>query len=76
MATDVANYLNEMMLDNAFPGGWGVEAVLDNEPSLQEETMFMTRYLKNYFERVLSIQEGFNQSFEDYINEALPKFEI
>ena len=50
MAWDLANYLNEMVLDNSYPCGSGVALFLDNEPRDHEIKALLTRYLRNYYD--------------------------
>ena len=50
MAHDLANILNEMVLDNCHPCGNGIALYLENDPTDAEVAHFLTRYLKNYYD--------------------------
>lgn len=54
MAHDLANYLNECVLDNAHPSGNGIELYMENDPTDHEVQALLTRYLRNYYDKVLS----------------------
>ena len=69
MASDLANHLNELMFDND-----SLIDYVENDASEEEVRAFLTRYLKHYYERVLT-KQGRVASWDEYIAEALPKFE-
>ena len=69
MASDLANHLNELMFDND-----SLIDYVENDASEEEVRAFLTRYLKHYYERVLT-KQGSVASWDEYIAEALPKFE-
>jgi len=75
MAHDLANYLNEMVLDNSYPCGNGVALFMENEPQDCEIKALLTRYLRRYYETVLS-KEKECESWDLYIEKALPQFEL
>lgn len=58
MAHDIANILNEMVLDNCHPCGNGIALYLENDPTDAEVAHFLTRYLKNYYDKVLTKQNA------------------
>lgn len=49
MAMDIANYLNETMIDNCYPEKNGIEWYLDNILDTQELTKMATAYLSRYY---------------------------
>jgi len=51
MAMDLANYLNESMIDNAYPLKNGIEVYLDNCLSDTEVETLAKNYMKRYFEK-------------------------
>lgn len=51
MAMDIANYLNECCLDNAYPKGVGISCYLENFPSNYECNMLIKSYLKCHYEK-------------------------
>lgn len=53
MAYDLANYLNECILDNAHPSGIGICMYPENTPSDEERTAMLRRYLNRYYHEVL-----------------------
>ena len=50
MAMDIANYLNECTIDNAYPMGVGIKHYPDNYPSESERNFLIQTYLKLYYE--------------------------
>lgn len=56
MAHDLANYLNEMLLDNSYPYGKGVALFMQNEPEDHEIKRLLTRYLRKYYDTILCKQ--------------------
>lgn len=50
MAMDIANYLNECMLDNSYPGKNGIEIYLDNFMEPDELREMSRTYLSRYYE--------------------------
>lgn len=71
MAHDLANYLNEMVLDNCHPCGNGIALYLENDPTEPEIEAFLTRYLHNYFTKVLKKESA---EWDGWIKAELPKF--
>jgi hypothetical protein len=67
MAQDLANYLNEMVLDNSYPCGTGVALFMDNEPSDYEIKALLTRYLRNYYDKILSKEDSQVKPWDVYI---------
>ena len=61
MAMDIANYLNETMLDNSYPEKNGIKCYIDNCMSNREIYMMSKRYLENYFIKYMNphIKEKF-----------------
>lgn len=51
-AMDLANYLNECCLDNAYPKGVGIKEYMDNFPSKKEIKTLIRTYLKHDFDRM------------------------
>jgi thiamine kinase-like enzyme len=70
MAFDLANCLNETMIDNAHAEWPGIKFYFDNMPTDQERLSFLTHYLKRYFNEF-----EHNSSFDEYLVTALPKFD-
>lgn len=72
MAHELANYLNECVLDNAHPCGSGIAYYPENEPTAQEVTAMLTRYLQRYWEHV----HGGVQPWDTALTDMLPGFEL
>ena len=49
---DLANYLNECCLDNAYPKGVGIKEYMENFPSKKEIKTLIRTYLKHEFGRM------------------------
>lgn len=53
MAMDLANYVNETMLDNSYPFENGIAWYLDNCMDSQEVNLMSKEYLKCYFNKYM-----------------------
>lgn len=51
MAMDIANYLNECAIDNAYPKGFGIKYYPENFPSEFERNSLIKSYLKLYYDQ-------------------------
>lgn len=52
-AMDLANYVNETMLDNSYPGKNGIAWYLENCMQGEEVETMATHYLKRFFEKYM-----------------------
>lgn len=57
MMMDVANYVNETMIDNAHPGGTGIKTYVDNIMSKDEVISMSRLYLTQYYTKHMSEQK-------------------
>ena len=73
MAMDIANYLNECCLENAYPKGVGINCYLENFPTNYECNMLMKSYLKYHYQAAQA-QKPTDEKLEAYLERALPKF--
>ena len=75
MPMDLANYLNETMLDNAHPSGFGIKLYLKNCMSRSELKEMATIYLQTYYDKYLSValKESFKSS-QDFSKKHLDTF--
>ena len=67
MAMDLANYLNETMLDNAHPEGDGIKPYLANCMEKHELVRMATRYLECYHKHLNS-----EEDLQVFVNRELP----
>ena len=51
MAMDIANYLNECAIDNAYPKDIGIKYYPNNFPSESERSLLIKTYLAFYYEK-------------------------
>ena len=61
---DIANYFNEMVLDNAHPKGNGVKVYLSNFPNKDEREQLCKYMLKIFYDEHLPAQD--KQKFTDF----------
>jgi len=52
MAMDIANYLNECAIDNAYPKDIGIKHYPKNFPSESERNVLIKSYLELYYEKL------------------------
>jgi thiamine kinase-like enzyme len=75
MAMDLANYMNETMLDNAYPGKNGVAWYEENCMTPAELEKMAVRYLECYYSKYATKEVvGEFESAEDFIGQKLPDF--
>jgi len=69
MAMDLANYLNETMIDNAYPLKNGVCIYLDNCMEEQELIKMAAVYLKRYFDKYATdlVKAAYNDDIETFL---------
>lgn len=75
MAMDIANYLNECCIDNAYPKDVGIKFYNDNFPSESERALLIKTYLKCHHERLIE-NEGIDENYEDFEKRIYPKLEL
>jgi thiamine kinase-like enzyme len=56
MAMDLANYINETMLDNGYPGKNGIAWYLNNCMTKSEVKDMSETYLTRYFEKYIDVK--------------------
>ena len=62
MAMDLANYISETILENAYPYGTGINWYLDNIMQQFELESMIKTYMNKYFEKYM--QEGLKQNYQ------------
>lgn len=70
-AMDLANYFNEVMLDNAHPLGNGIKDYVENCMTDSEQTLLVSEYLTQYWAKYHKQQEGETQ--EQFLEREAPK---
>ena len=75
LAMDMANYLNETMLDNSYPDKNGIAWYLDNCMTHEELKCMCSRYLSLYFERYLQsdVKAKFSKS-DEFLSQYLEQY--
>ena len=73
MQFDIANYLNETMIDNAHPKDFGIAYYPDNMLSDRERLEFLTKYLALYYDKF--VKSGLSD-YDSWLKEALPRFDM
>mmetsp|Transcript_6170 Transcript_6170/g.9958 ORF Transcript_6170/g.9958 Transcript_6170/m.9958 type:complete len:158 (-) Transcript_6170:102-575(-) len=75
MAMDVANFLNETMLDNAYPLKNGVNWYIDNILETHEVEMISKRYLECYYAKYMTEAVRARYSgLQDFITKEIRQF--
>jgi thiamine kinase-like enzyme len=69
MAMDLANYLNETMLDNSYPGKNGIAWYTENCMSMAELQEMSANYLTCYFHHFMkpSVKARFGGSVSNFL---------
>ena len=62
MAMDLANYISETILENAYPYGTGINWYLDNIMQQSELESMIKTYMNKYFEKYM--QENLKQKYQ------------
>ena len=72
MAMDLANWVNETMLDNSYPAKNGIWWYTDNIMDHDEIRYMLTTYLTCYFENYMAknLKSGYD-SADDFVNKHL-----
>ena len=75
MAMDLANYINESMLDNAYPEKNGVAWYLDNCMTVEESHNMSKVYLQCYYEKYMKtqIKEQYKNS-DEFVDTNIKEF--
>ena len=73
MQFDIANYLNETMIDNAHPKDFGIAYYPDNMPSDGERLEFLSKYLALYYDKFV---KSSSSDYKAGLEEALPRFDL
>jgi thiamine kinase-like enzyme len=76
MAMDIANYLNECAIDNAYPKGFGIKYYPENFPSEFERNTLIKSYLKLYYEQRHLTGSETSQTYEIFDKENFERFEL
>ena len=73
MAMDIANYLNETMLDNAYPYDKGIGYYTDNCMSIAEVEDMTRVYMATYFNHYMKepVRAKFNNDLQTFISSEL-----
>ncbi|CDW90830.1 choline ethanolamine kinase [Stylonychia lemnae] len=71
-AYDLANYIAETMLENAYPLKNGIKCYLKNFMNDQEQKYLITKYLERHYEKYFQGDKT-QVSLEDYLREEVPK---
>lgn len=76
MAMDLANYLNETMLDNAHPFKNGIHCYPQNCMTRPELTQMASSYLQVYFNQYASasLKSNYANSLHTFLDRELPRF--
>ena len=69
-AFDLANYCNETVIDNAYPLRNGIAYYLENFIKDEEQTLLLTEYLKNYYEKFYRGDKS-KESENEYIKKEI-----
>ena len=75
MAMDIANYLNECAIDNAYPKDIGIKHYPKNFPSESERNVLIKSYLELYYEKLKHDKGDALETFEVWQKNFFPKFE-
>jgi thiamine kinase-like enzyme len=67
---DLANYLNEIVFDNAHPSDNGIKFYIDNFPTDQEITYLIKCYLECYHKHLKS-----ELTFDEFFEARIAKYE-
>jgi len=71
---DLANYINETMLDNSYPGKNGIAWYLENCMSSEEVESMASHYLRCFYNNHISHETKVNyQSCDDFVAKELPR---
>lgn len=74
MSLDIANYINETMLDNSYPMKKGINYYLENMATEQEQELLMVTYLKRYGSKYLEKEgEELTRFVEEELKVLKPK---
>ena len=63
---DLANYIDECMLDNAYPKGVGVKVYYNNLPTAPEREILYRAFLEHYYNNYAPDSEKVEGGFEAY----------
>jgi thiamine kinase-like enzyme len=77
MAMDLANYISETILENAYPLGNGINWYLDNVMQQPELESMIKTYMVKYFDTYMqeSIKQKYSNSSEEFLKQEYENLE-
>jgi len=75
MAMDIANYLNECAVDNAYPKGMGIKYYPCNFPTEFERNLLIKSYLEIHYEKLNEDKTVTIDDYQRWEKNVFPKFE-